>query len=318
MRARYSYCEAMIARDGPVGELDSIRKTYGEVVAADNVSFHVDPGEVLVVVGPNGSGKTTSMEILAGLRSPDSGTARICGDIHPGTFDARLRTGVQLQESRLPGGLRTRSAIQAKASLFSDPGPVDAIIDSLGLRRHLSASVDKLSGGWQRRLDVAMACIGRPRLLLLDEPTSGIDPEARGDMWHFFREVRSAGTAIITSTHDLSEAEAFADRMIILAQGRVEAEGAVSEILAGTGGTWRLRVSRPDDAARRLLADAGLETRTSASTVTVFGDRDQVTTVADRLETMHEQDEVRYQDLLKGAIRLEDVFASIVDRRSDD
>ncbi|KII00662.1 hypothetical protein LP52_00615 [Streptomonospora alba] len=306
-----------MSRDTPAGELRSIRKVYGTVTAVDEVSLHVYPGEVLVVVGPNGSGKTTSMEILSGLRSPDSGEARISGDIVSGTFDARLRTGVQLQDSRLPGGLKVREAIHAKSALYVDPGPIDVIVDSMGLRSYLGTSVDKLSGGLQRRLDVAVACIGRPSLLILDEPTSGIDPDARGDMWHFFREVCSAGTAIITSTHDLSEVEAFADRMIVMTQGRVEAEGTVSEILAGAGGTWRLRVSRPDEEVRRMLTDSELETRERASTVTVFGEREQITAIADRLESMKHSGEGRYRDLLKGAIRLEDVFTSMTESGHD-
>ena len=293
--------------------LDSVTKKYGPKTAIDAVSLSVHAGEVLVVVGPNGSGKTTSLEILSGLRRPDSGQARICGHLTPGSREARLTTGVQLQESRLPGGIKAKEAIQAKACLFKDAGPVDAVVEAMGLGPHLSSSVDKLSGGWQRRLDVAIACIGRPRLLILDEPTRGVDPDGRGEMWRFFREIRSAGTAIITSTHDLAEAEAFADRMTVISGSRVADTGTVAEILEHAGGDWRLRVEAPDSAAERMVQASGLEIGRAPSSLSVFGPRDEIKQLGRVLEDHHEHGEVRYRDLLTGAVRLEDVFATMVD-----
>ena len=301
----------------PAGKLSSVSKTYGATIAVDSVDLEVVPGEVLVVVGPNGSGKTTSLEMLAGLRRPESGEARVCEGFVPGSKAARLATGVQLQESRLPTGIKAREAIRAKASLFADPGPVDAIVESIGLPRYMNRAVDKLSGGWQRRLDVAIACIGRPRLLVLDEPTSGVDPDGRAEMWHFFRAVRSAGAGIVTSTHDLSEAEAFADRMVVMSSGRVTASGTVPEILSDAGGSWRLRLVEPDEVARRVVSESKMETRDSISASTVFGDREEINRLTERLETLHEAGQLGYRDLLKGAVRLEDVFASMVVRSDD-
>lgn len=312
----------MTFTDHPVGMLESVTKRYGAKTAVDSVDLDVHSGEVLVVVGPNGSGKTTSLEILSGLRSPDSGQARICGQLEPGGRDASLTTGVQLQESRLPSGIKAKEAIQAKACLFKDPGPIDAVVDAMGLGPHMSRSVDKLSGGWQRRLDVAIACIGRPRLLILDEPTSGVDPDGRGEMWRFFREIRSAGTAIVTSTHDLAEAEAFADRLTVMSAGRVADTGTVAEILEHAGGDWRIRVDTPDARVERVVQTSGLEVGRSPNSLSVFGPCEQVKQLSRTLEDQYEQGEVRYRDLLTGAVRLEDVFATMVDttkaERSDD
>lgn len=302
----------MTVTTSPVGKLESITKRYGAKTAVDSIDLDVYAGEVLVVVGPNGSGKTTSLEILSGIRYPDSGKALIAERFTPGSLDARLITGVQLQESRLPSGIKTKEAIQAKSCLFKDPGPVEAVIESMGLGPHLSTSVDKLSGGWQRRLDVAIACIGRPRLLILDEPTSGVDPDGRGDMWHFFREIRSAGTAIVTSTHDLAEAEAFADRMTVLAASRVTKTGTVAEILEQAGGEWRLRIEAPDERVEQIVLASGLEIRRLPNSLSVFGSQNEVKQLSRILEERYESGEIRYLDLLVGAVRLEDIFASLV------
>ncbi|MBO3129191.1 ABC transporter ATP-binding protein [Dermatophilus congolensis] len=222
----------MRANTTPAGELRSIRKTYGAITAVDGVSLHVTPGEILALAGPHGAGKTTTLEILAGLRRPDCGHALINGTIPAGSFKARLHVGVQQQHSRLPAGLKVREAIRSASALYLNPGPVKAIVNRLGLDPYQNCTVDTLSTQWQRYLDVALACIGRPSLLILDDPTNGFDSQARADMWHFFGELRNAGVAIITSTHDPAEAEAFADRIIVLTHGRVATYEATSDVLA--------------------------------------------------------------------------------------
>ena len=194
--------------------------------ALNDVSFSVRPGEIVVLVGPNGSGKTTAMEMVSGLRLPTSGEVRVNGGPVRASASQRALVGVQLQETSLPQRLKVREAIRGVASLYADPGPVDEIVAQLGLDTHMTEAIGSLSGGWARRLDVVLACIGRPRALVLDEPTSGIDPVARAELWEFLRRRRSEGVAVLASTHDLSEAEAYADRLLVLDRGRLVLQGA--------------------------------------------------------------------------------------------
>ena len=164
-------------------EWEGVSKRYpgADALALDDVSFSVRPGEIVVLVGPNGSGKTTAMEMVSGLRLPTAGKVRVAGrEVRP-SGEQRMVVGVQLQEAGLPRRLKVGEAIRAVACLYDDPGPVEQIVSQLGLNDYMTSSVGSLSGGWQRRLDVALACIGRPRALVLDEPTSGVDPVARAE-----------------------------------------------------------------------------------------------------------------------------------------
>ena len=269
-----------------VAELRSIRKRYpgqpSDAVA--EVSLDVAPGEIVAVVGANGSGKTTSMEILTGLRNPTSGCALIDGaPVRPGG-PHRLVTGVQLQDSSLPAGLKAKEAIAAKQVLYADPGPIAEVIDALGLEGHLDTTVDKLSGGWQRRLDVALACIGRPKLVVLDEPTSGVDPVGRAALWDYLRHLRNKGVAILTSTHDLSEAETFTDRLVLLHQGRVALSGPVDQVLVSAGGSWRVRVADADASTAATITEWSHRPIRSGNDLLVLGDREEMIKLAEMME----------------------------------
>lgn len=297
----------------PAAEWADVSKRYRKdgPLALDGVSFGVEPGEIVVVVGPNGSGKTTAMEMLSGLRRPTSGTVRLGGEIvRPGARQ-HVGLGVQLQDAGLPLRLRVREAVAAVVCLYRDPGPVEDILARLGLEPHLSAMVDTLSGGWQRRVDVALACIGRPDMIVLDEPTSGLDPVARADLWEFLREQRAEGDAVLASTHDLGEAEAFADRLIVLHRGRKVLDGPVDQVLAEAGGEWRLRVIGAGEGVRELGRRAGLVFRESGDGISALGSREAVVELADRVEAARDSGEVTYRDLLRGPVRLEDVFAFV-------
>lgn len=280
--------------------------------ALDDVSFAVRPGEIVVLVGPNGSGKTTAMEMISALRLPTSGEVLVNGEAVRASAPQRALIGVQLQETGLPQRLKVREAIRAVAALYADPGPVDEIVSQLGLGPYMSQAVGSLSGGWARRLDVVLACIGRPRALVLDEPTSGIDPVARAELWEFLRRRRSEGMAVLASTHDLSEAEAYADRLLVLHGGRLVLQGAVDDVLGLAGGRWRLRLIGVEPSVDAWARTHDVELVEAGDTRVLIADQRTVTAVGDQIEAARDGGELRYQDILKGPIRLEDVFAEAV------
>jgi ABC transporter related protein len=280
--------------------------------ALNDVSFAVEPGEIVVLVGPNGSGKTTAMEMISALRLPTSGEVLVNGEAVRASAPQRALIGVQLQETGLPQRLKVREAIRAVAALYADPGPVDEIVSQLGLGPYMSQAVGSLSGGWARRLDVVLACIGRPRALVLDEPTSGIDPVARAELWEFLRRRRSEGMAVLASTHDLSEAEAYADRLLVLHGGRLVLQGAVDDVLGLAGGRWRLRLIGVEPSVDAWARTHDVELVEAGDTRVLIADQRTVTAVGDQIEAARDGGELRYQDILKGPIRLEDVFAEAV------
>ena len=297
-----------------VMEWEGVSKRYpgADALALDDVSFSVRPGEIVVLVGPNGSGKTTAMEMVSGLRLPTAGKVRVAGrEVRP-SGEQRMVVGVQLQEAGLPRRLKVGEAIRAVACLYDDPGPVEQIVSQLGLNDYMTSSVGSLSGGWQRRLDVALACIGRPRALVLDEPTSGVDPVARAELWEFLRRRRHEGTAVLASTHDLSEAEAYADRLLVLNQGRLVLQGPVEEVLGLAGGRWRLRLIGVDPTVDAWAQRHDVEFIGGGDTRVLVGSKEEVMRVGEQVEAAYERGELGYQDVLRGPIRLEDVFTHAV------
>lgn len=295
----------------PVAEWTAVSKQYrpGDTFALRDVSFSVSPGEIVVIVGPNGSGKTTLMEMVSGLRFPTSGTVTVNGEQVRAGGRHRLILGVQLQEAGLPMRIKVKEAIAAVACLYTDPGPVDELVRALGLHAYLDALVETLSGGWQRRLDVVLATIGNPRLLVLDEPTSGLDPVARAELWEFLRGRRADGVGVLTSTHDLAEAEAFADRLIVVSEGELVLEGPVEQVLARAGGNWRLRLVGADAGVDAFAARHGLTSLPTGDARTILGSREEILALAAQIEQAHADGDARYTDLLRGPVRLEDVFA---------
>lgn len=205
-------------------EASRLRKAYGDVRAVDDVSLMVAQGECLALLGPNGAGKTTTTEILEGYRRADAGTARVLGvDPAHGDLDWRSRLGIVLQSDRDLGDLTVREAVRHFAEYFPHPLDPDAVIASVGLADKAKARNSKLSGGQRRRLDVAIGIVGRPELLFLDEPTTGFDPEARREFWELIEQLKADGTTILLTTHYLDEAERLADRVAVIARGRIVA-----------------------------------------------------------------------------------------------
>jgi ABC-2 type transport system ATP-binding protein len=223
-----------------------LRKDYGDIHAVDGVSFDVEHGEIFALLGHNGAGKTTTVEILEGHRPRTSGEVTVL-DQDPGSADPgfRDRIGIVLQSSGVEHELTVREAVDIYSSCYSRRRGVADVVDIVGLSEQLDRRVGHLSGGQRRRLDLAMGIAGQPDLLFLDEPTTGFDPTARRHAWELIRELRTAGTTMLLTTHYLEEAEHLADRVGVLSAGRLVAEGTPDELI-GRAGTTVIRFQLPD------------------------------------------------------------------------
>jgi ABC-2 type transport system ATP-binding protein len=212
-----------------------LRKSYGSVRAVRDVSFSVRRGEIVALLGPNGAGKTTTLEVLEGFRARDGGAVEVLG-LDPGDKPAarelRELTGLVLQDIAVEPYLTTRETIARQAGYYRAPRAVPEVISLVGLAGLERRKVKVLSGGQKRRLDLALGLVGNPELLYLDEPTTGFDPAARHDAWDVVRQLRAVGTTILLTTHDMAEAQALADRVVLLNNGTVVAQGPP----AGLGG----------------------------------------------------------------------------------
>jgi ABC-2 type transport system ATP-binding protein len=211
--------------------LEGVRKRFGRIQALDGFDLAVNRGELLAVLGPNGAGKSTAISILLGLQTADEGRAELFGHA-PQDIEGRRRIGVMMQEVALPGVMRPRELLQQVASYYPVPYDVDAVLARLSLQGLANRPYGKLSGGQKRQVQFAMAICGRPELLFLDEPTAGLDVQAREALWKVVRELLHEGCSIVLTTHYLEEAEALADRVAVMARGRLIITGSVNEIRA--------------------------------------------------------------------------------------
>ncbi|MTV24544.1 ABC transporter ATP-binding protein [Nitriliruptoraceae bacterium ZYF776] len=232
-------------------EVDDLRKSYGDTVAVDDVSFTVERGEILGILGRNGAGKTTTVECIEGLRRPDAGRVRVCG-LDPQTDRARLRQvlGIQLQSSELPHDLQVGEAVELYRRFHPKAHRADAdrLLADLGLTDKRHTRFQHLSGGQAQRLSIALALVGNPRVAVLDELTTGLDPQARRDTWGLIERIRDAGVTVVLVTHFMDEAEHLCDRLVVIDEGRVAATGAPRELIARAGGDeLRLITAAPFD-----------------------------------------------------------------------
>jgi ABC-2 type transport system ATP-binding protein len=227
---------------------ERLTKRYGDLVALDQVSFDVPPGQLVALLGPNGAGKTTAMELLEGYLAPTAGTVRVLGtDPRHGDRAGRARIGLVLQSTSLDDQLTVRELLGVFAQLYPNPRPVPEVLELIELTDEAGVRVGALSGGQRRRVDVALGIIGRPELLFLDEPTTGLDPEARRRAWAGVENLASTGTTVLLTTHYIEEANQLADRVLVLAGGRVLADSTPGQLRAH-GGLSTIRYRLPDAA----------------------------------------------------------------------
>ncbi len=216
----------------PVIEVDDLVVRYGDLVAVAGVSFSVAPGEVLALLGPNGAGKTSTVETLEGFRRPTSGRVRVL-DLDPIADHGKLvrRVGAMLQAGGVYPGIRPAEAVRLFASYYDIAEDPDALLDRVGLSHRRTTTWRKLSGGEQQRLSLALALVGKPEVVFLDEPTAGIDVAGRQVIRELIRDLRQSGVTVLVTTHDLEEAERIADRIMIIDRGKVVASGTPAELM---------------------------------------------------------------------------------------
>ncbi|RQX16005.1 multidrug ABC transporter ATP-binding protein [Micromonospora ureilytica] len=240
----------------PVIEVTHLKKLYGDLVAVDDVSLAVEAGEIFGVLGPNGAGKTTTVECVAGLRVPDGGGVSVLGlDPRRDAAQLRQRVGVQLQESQLPDRLRVAEALELYASFYSNPADPAELIDKLGLGDKRNTAYKKLSGGQKQRLSIALALVGNPEIAILDELTTGLDPQARRDTWGLIEQVRDSGVTIVLVTHFMEEAERLCDRVAVIDRGRVVALDTPAGLVSTVAPEQRIRFRPSVPVDDRLLTD---------------------------------------------------------------
>lgn len=298
-------------------EIKNLRKTYADTVAVEDVSFTVNEGEIFGMVGPNGAGKTTTIECIEGLRKPDSGTIRVLGlDPHVDSKTLRTCTGVQLQQSNLPNRMKVWEALDLYSSFYPNPADWKELITLLGLEEKQNTAFSKLSGGQKQRLFIAMALLPNPKLVFLDELTTGLDPQARHAIWDLVRLVQSQGKTVFLTTHFMEEAERLCDRVAILDHGKIVAMDTPQALIHSLATEDCVSFSLNGRLAPELK-----NTLTKLGAVEVQGDRvlvrgkstgstQLVTAVVNQLAAS----QVIFQDLRTEQPTLEDVFLKLTGR----
>lgn len=304
--------------DEPALLVSGLRMTYGDTVAVDSLDLRVERGTVAAVLGPNGAGKTTTLETCEGYRAPQHGTVRVLG-LDPQRQRRRLlpRIGVMLQDGGAWSGVRATEMLAHVARLHAHPLDVGALAERLGLDECGRTPYRRLSGGQQQRLKLALAVVGRPELVFVDEPSAGMDPAARRTTWDLLRELRAAGATVVLTTHYMEEAERLADTVHVVDRGRVIAHGSPAELTRGGTTTIRLVVTKPFPPGAPDSLQAALGHRLEVLplndvSLVVTGPADHTTLAT--VSTWCAEQGVLPESLQLGQRTLEDVFLELTGR----
>lgn len=302
--------------DSPALEVRGLVKRYGGRAVVDGLDLVALPGRVTAVLGPNGAGKTTTIECCEGLRTPDEGSVRVLGlDPRTRARDLRPRVGVMLQDGGLPTAIRAADMLAHVARMYADPRDLGELTERLGLGSFARTTVRRLSGGQRQRLALAAAVVGRPDVVFLDEPSAGMDPQARLAVWELVRELRAEGVAVLLTTHLMDEAEDLADHVVVVDQGRVIAEGSVADLLTSADDR-SLHLEAPAgldlDGLRTALGDGFAVAEAAPGTYVVSGAVEPATVAA--VTTWLAAHDVLATRLSVGRSTLEDVFLDLTGR----
>jgi len=300
----------------PVIEVTDLYKSYGPVEAVRGLSFSVEEGEVFGLLGPNGAGKTSTVEMLEGLRVPDRGTVLVCGLDPQKTGDRfKERVGAILQSTNLPDKIRVKEAIELFAELYHKHGDTNELLRRFQLTEKSSAFYKNLSGGQKQRLALAMALVNNPQVVFLDEPTAGLDPQVRREIYDIIEDLRRAKKTVLITTHYIEEAERLCDRVAIVDSGRVIAHGTPRELKQKSAGNTRIevRLARPPANGALAHIDAVSDYRELDGTYVLRSSRPPQTIVA--LVKHLEAEGNELQSLEMFSPTLEDVFIELTGRR---
>ena len=293
----------------PVVVVDKLRKQYGTAVAVDDVSFSINQGEIFGIIGPNGAGKTTAVECISGLRIPDSGSISIYG-LSPHKDRNRIRQflGVQLQESSMPPRLKVGEAVDLFASFYPNPVDPDGLLENLGISRIKNSIYKKLSGGQKQRLSIALALVGNPKIAILDELTTGLDPEARRETWALIESTRDRGVTVILVTHFMDEAERLCDRLALINHGKLAVLDTPEAIATLAGGNRvRFVPSQPVDDKTLYAISGVVEVERKERYITVTGTGDLAASVINSLARIG----VHVSDIEARGGNLDDAFVKL-------
>jgi ABC-2 type transport system ATP-binding protein len=311
--------------DGPSLSLSGLRKTFGIVVAVDHLDLEVVRGECFGLLGPNGAGKTTTIEICEGLTDPDAGNVKLLGlSWKTGARELRQRIGIQLQETQFPDKLTVEETLRLFRSFFHRGIAVDEAIRIAQLEEKRTARVGGLSGGQKQRLAMACALVGDPELLFLDEPTTGLDPQARRHLWDLVDDLKRAGRTIILTTHYMDEAERLCDRVAIMDHGRIIALGTPAQLIASVGGDHIVEFAVTDANATRGELDSaplkeipGVQSHRVDAGVHQLSVKDLHTTVPRVFSTLATMG-LHLSEFRTHSASLEDVFVGLTGRNLRD
>jgi ABC-2 type transport system ATP-binding protein len=293
-------------------EVTHLHKAYDTTIAVDDVSFTVTAGEIFGILGRNGAGKTTTVECITGLRSPDRGSISVLGlDPRRDGRELHERVGVQLQHGALPDRIRVGEAVELYASFYEDPADGPELLASLGLQAARSQYFGKLSGGQKQRLSVVLALIGQPEIAILDELTTGLDPEARRDTWRLIEGLRDRGVTIVLVTHLMEEAERLCDRVALIDRGRVVALDRPAALSTQASASQRIRLHFPGSLGETVLKGVPEVSRTErhGQDIVVFGSGDLLTAVV----LAFDRAGLRAEDVRTETSTLEDAFLTLTD-----
>ena len=295
--------------------VSEIHKSYGSIKAVDGLSFSVLEGEVYSLLGPNGAGKTTTVEMLEGLRKPDSGQIRILGkDPWHSAGILRTEVGVMPQDFRFMDRINPAEAIQFYSTIFNVPDKSDELLDLVELSDMKRVHFQNLSGGQKQKLGICLALVNDPRIVFLDEPTTGLDPKARRKIWELISKLKSEGRTVILTTHYLEEAQILADRVGIVDHGRMIVEGSPQEIISKMGKGRRLRLVNDKRLSDFIATELGLDSLTSTNelAVSVRNNMDVV-----RILEFAEKNGIELSSLSLKEDTLEDIFVDLVSKEDE-